>query len=96
MMAEESTAVVILGGTGDLALRKLARSLYRDRSIAAQVREIHSQALRYAASAWHIDRQRDDMPPRYQGTNKEYRWRAFRSGAAMPISERQLRNIVGC
>jgi hypothetical protein len=34
------------------------------------------------------------MPERYAGTQNEYLWRAFKSGAAMPISERQLRNIL--
>ena len=27
------------------------------------------------------------------GTQLEYLWRAFKSGAAMPLSERQLRNL---
>ncbi len=34
------------------------------------------------------------MPPRYSDTQNEYLWRAFKSGAAMPISERQLRSIL--
>ena len=36
------------------------------------------------------------MPPRYRGTQKECLWRAFKAGAAMPLSERQLRNILAC
>jgi hypothetical protein len=35
------------------------------------------------------------MPPRYRGTEREFVWRAFKSGAPMPLGERQLRNIVG-
>jgi hypothetical protein len=35
------------------------------------------------------------MPEHYAGTPKELLWRAFSSGATMPIGERQIRNIVG-
>jgi hypothetical protein len=35
------------------------------------------------------------VPDAYAGTPREYLWRAFSSGAAMPLSERQVRNIVG-
>ena len=79
----------------DQALRELGRRFYANLSVAARARKLRFEALRYAASAWRFDRQRDDMPPRYRGTDKEGLWRAFRSGAAMPLSERQLRNIVG-
>jgi len=34
------------------------------------------------------------MPAGYAATVKEYLFRAFRSGARMPLSERQLRNIL--
>ena len=47
-----------------------------------------------AASAWRHDRNNADMPSHYRGTVKEYLWRAFTSGAATPICERQLRNIL--
>ena len=78
----------------DRALRDLARRLSKGRSIAEQARDIHARALRYAASSWRFDRERADMPSRYRGTSQEYLWRAFRSGAAMPLCERQLRHIV--
>ncbi len=78
----------------DAALRDLARSLPEDLSVGARAREIHTRAVRYAASAWRIDRRADAMPRAYAGTPREFLWRAFRSGAPMPLGERQLRNII--
>lgn len=77
------------------ALQDLADALRPERSISALVRRVHVLTVRYAASAWCIDRNYDDMPQHYAGTAKEYLWRAFKSGAPMPLGERQLRNIVG-
>lgn len=79
----------------DRALRMLAESLPGDLATGALAREISRMAQRYAASAWHIDRERDEMPGSYAGTPKEHLWEAFRSGAPMPLGERQIRNIVG-
>lgn len=79
----------------DSALRALARCLPADASTCARSREIHRMASRYAASAWRWERTRDDMPAHYAGTSREYLWRAFRSGAPMPLGERHLRNILG-
>jgi hypothetical protein len=78
----------------DAALRELGERFHGARSVSAQAQEIRRRALRYAASAWRFDRDRDDMPPRYDGTQKECLWRAFKAGAAMPLSERQLRSIL--
>ncbi len=78
----------------DAALRELAARFHGARSVSGQAREIRLRAVRYAASAWRFDRARSQMPARYAGTQSEYLWRAFKSGAAMPISERQLRNIL--
>jgi len=78
----------------DAALRDLARSTPEELSTGARVREMHKLSVRYAATAWIRDRQAEDMPPHYAGTGREFLWRAFRSGAAMPLGERQLRNIV--
>jgi hypothetical protein len=58
-------------------------------------RRIAVLASRYGASAWRVDRHRSGMPEHYAGTPKELLWRAFSSGATMPIGERQIRNIVG-
>ena len=79
----------------DGALRVLARSLAAGRPVAAAVREIHQMSKRYAASAWRIDREHAEMPAFYEGTPKQHLWDAFRSGAPMPLCERQLRNIIG-
>ncbi len=35
------------------------------------------------------------MPAHYRGTCREYIWKALKSGAPMPLGERQLRNILG-
>jgi hypothetical protein len=34
------------------------------------------------------------MPARYTGTKYAYLWRAFRSGAPMPLGMRQLQNVL--
>ncbi len=77
----------------DSALRELARRFFGDRSPCAKAREIQTIADRYAASAWRHDRNHDEMPERYAGTPHGLLWEAFKSGAIMPIGERQLRNI---
>ena len=79
----------------DAALRELAERFHGDRLVSGQAQEIRRRALRYAASAWRFDRARPALPTRYSGTQKEYLWRAFKAGAAMPLSERQMRNILG-
>ena len=81
--------------TRDAALRELADSFHAERSVSGRAQEIRLRALRYAASAWRFDRERDAMPERYRGTETECLWRAFKSGATMPIGVRQLRNILG-
>ena len=78
----------------DRALRELAQRFYANLSVAAKARKIHALTIRYAASAWRMDRQHADMPDHYRGTAKQFLWRAFRAGAAVPVSERTLRNIV--
>ncbi len=78
----------------DAALRYLAETFLADLSPCRQAREIWTIAMRYAASTWRFDRDSEDMPERYAGSLKECLWRAFKSGAAMPLGERQLRNIL--
>lgn len=78
----------------DAALRELAAEFFADLSICNRSREISTLALRYGASAWRRDRDGRDMPQAYAGTPREYLWRAFKSGATMPLSERQVRNIL--
>jgi hypothetical protein len=78
----------------DAALRELAQRHFAELSVAARARRIHSISARYGASAWRHDRENEDRPERYSGTPTEFLWRAFKSGAPMPVCERQLRNIL--
>jgi len=79
----------------DAVLRSLSNEFFADRSLCARSREIAALAARYGASAWLIDRNRDAMPEHYAGKPRAFLWRAFKSGAMMPLGERQIRNIVG-
>ena len=79
----------------DAALRELAAAAASECSVSGRVREVRRLTIRYGASAWRHDRDRDEMPASYRGTWREYVWRAFKSGAPMPLGERQLRNILG-
>ena len=78
----------------DAALRELAQRYHSELSISAKSRQISTGCDRYAASAWRFDRNRQEMPMAYLETPKELIWRAFKSGATMPLGERQLRNIL--
>jgi hypothetical protein len=78
----------------DEALRGLARRIAPGGSTAAKAKGVYRLALRYAASAWRFDREREAMPDTYFGTPNELLWRAFKSGAAMPLGERQLRTVL--
>ena len=79
----------------DAALRELARHFYSGLSTAAQAREIHRLAVRFAASAWLRQRDAESAPAVYAGTPFQFLWSAFKSGAVMPLSERQLRHVLG-
>ena len=78
----------------DAALRYLADTFLDELTLSRQAQEIWTTARRYAASAWRFDHDTDDMPGQYAGTPKECLWQAFKSGAPMPIGERQLRNVL--
>lgn len=75
----------------DAALRALAASHYPNGSPTAQARAIHTVARRYASGAWRHDREHSTPP---NDDSRALLWRAFRSGAPMPIGERQLRDIL--
>jgi hypothetical protein len=79
----------------DAALRQLADLHFCNRSATAKAREIERLARRYAASTWRFDRAREQMPHQYRGTIQQWIWLAFKSGAPMPIGQRQLRQILG-
>ena len=78
----------------DAALRELAARYCRAPSVSALARQVRARSVRYAGSAWRFDCRRSSMPAHYAGGDHECLWRAFSSGAPMPISERQLRNIL--
>ena len=77
------------------ALRELAQGHLGDLGPSARARQVWTMTTRYGASAWRHDQNKDAMPARYRGTCKELLWRAFASGAAMPVCQRQLRTILG-
>lgn len=76
------------------ALRALAEHHLSDISRNQQARKIETLSNRYMASAWRFDRDRTEMPAHYKDQPHEWLWRAFKSGASMPLSQRQLRNIL--
>jgi len=78
----------------DAALRALADSFLGDLAPCVQARQIWTLAQRYAASSWRFDQDNGDMPANYEGTVKQSLWQAVKSGAPMPIGERQLRNVL--
>ena len=80
--------------TRDAALRTMAIRFWPDRRVASQAYQIERRASRYAASSWRFDRERSDMPECYAGTETEWLWLAFASGATMPLSKRQLQSIL--
>lgn len=79
----------------DEALRALSREFFADSGPCSRAREIATLAARYGSSAWRIDRTHDAMPAHYAGRPQALLWRAFKSGATMPLGERQIRNILG-
>lgn len=81
--------------TRDSALRMLAARLPGGISLSERARIVRTNSIRYASSAWLHDRDRADMPARYHGTDQEWLWRAFKSGATMPLGERRLTQILG-
>ncbi|MDJ0972437.1 MAG: hypothetical protein QNJ06_21285 [Kiloniellales bacterium] len=76
------------------ALNHLANVLPPADSTSALAKKIYELTVRYAASAWRFDQFLEEMPQRYLETPMEYIWLAFKSGAPMPLGERQLRNIL--
>ena len=78
----------------DSAIRTLADDLFTELRPSTQARQIHTLAVRYAASAWRYDQCLEQVPVHYRGKPHEWLWQAFKSGAPMPICERQLRQIL--
>jgi hypothetical protein len=78
----------------DAALRSLAAEAFAELSPSAQAAQLHRLSMRYAASAWRHDQGAAEMPSYYHGKANAWLWRAFKSGAPMPICERQLRKLL--
>lgn len=78
----------------DAALRGLRGEHFSALSVNAAAREICRLAKRYAGCAWPHDRDESELPQRHLGKPQEWLWRAFVSGATMPLGERQLRSIL--
>jgi hypothetical protein len=79
----------------DAALKALADRHFAHMTVAAQARTIRALTVRYAASAWRLDRTVTAMPRHYAGGAHEWLYCAFASGAPLPVSERSLRHILG-
>jgi len=79
----------------DTALRELYRRFLGDASIGERARLVAQLSRRYAMTCWPRDCARKAMPDQYRGTPKEYLWRAFKSRAKMPVTERHLRSVLG-
>jgi len=79
----------------DAALRRLRDIVCPAAGVTQRARRIAELLRRYAASTWRLDREHAAMPAHYGGTAQEQLWLAFKSGAAMPLGERQLRTILG-
>ena len=78
----------------DRVLREMGAACFDGQSRSARAATIHTLSVRYAATAWLRDREAEAMPAHYRDTPREYLWRAFKSGATMPLSERHLRTIL--
>lgn len=78
----------------DTALRALAERHLSHETLSTQARLIAEMARRYEAGGWRRDAENADMPAGYAGTCREYLFRAFRSGARMPLSKRHLRSVL--
>lgn len=78
----------------DVALRNLARMHMSDLSVYARARRVSELSDRYQQTSWPRDRLLGEMPERYRGTERAWLWKAFRSGAKMPVSERRLRTLI--
>lgn len=79
----------------DAALRSLGREFLSDDAPGCKARAVARLSRRYASACWQRDQRSDDMPAHYRGTPNEHLWRAFKSGAKMPVTERHLRTLLG-
>ncbi|HEX6120447.1 MAG TPA: hypothetical protein VFZ03_13445 [Dongiaceae bacterium] len=78
----------------DGLLRQLARVRCPGLSVSRQASQVFNLTQRYAAASWRFDRELEHPPTLQQGAVRELLWRAFKSGARMPVGERCLRTIL--
>jgi hypothetical protein len=78
----------------DAVLRALAQRFYPCVPVSTQAARLHALAATYAFVNWPRDREHTQIPARYRATPEEYLWAAFKSGAPMALSRRDLRLIL--
>jgi len=78
----------------DAALRTLSAAHFNELTVYGRAKAIAELSERYETTCWPRDQCLSEMPGRYRGTPKEHLWRAFRSEAKMPVSERRLRTLL--
>jgi hypothetical protein len=82
------------GEARDAALRALAQRFYPCVPVSTQAARINMLAETYAFVNWPRDRERAQVPTLYRETPDEFLWAAFKSGAPMPLAQRDLRRIL--
>ena len=78
----------------DAELRRYAALAHPLGGVTQRARAVARALHRYAAGAWRFEREAAEMPAHHAGRAEAHLWRAFKSGAAMPLGERQLRTIL--
>ena len=78
----------------DAALRELYQRFHSDAAPWRAAGEIERQTKIYETGRWRRDKDRNEMPATYIGHVQEYLWRAFKSGAQMPVAQRRLLDIL--
>lgn len=79
----------------DGELRRYAALAHPLGGVTQRARAVARALARYAAGAWRFERDALDVPAHHRGRAEAHLWRAFKSGAAMPLGERQLRTVLG-
>jgi hypothetical protein len=83
-----------IGEARDAALRALAQRFYPGVPVSTQAARINLLAETYSFLNWPRDRESAQVPTHYRETPDEFLWAAFKSGAPMPLSQRDLRRIL--
>lgn len=78
----------------DCELNQLYRRFFACLPVGSAAKEIHTLSARYETTVWPRDRKQPEMPAHYAGTPKAHLWKAFRSGAKMPLSRRRLTTLL--